>query len=344
MLVHMFNPLEDSRWASFVQAHLESSAFHTPAYLDALHRTYGYQPIVYTTSRPDEPLANGIVLCRVTSWLTGSRLVSVPFADHCEPLVRTGRARAAIVASIQKTVHDDRLKHAQIRAIRPDSAAASGSSTPRLFASHTLDLTPPIEQLYGAFHGPAIQRPIRCAEREGVAHESGRSESLLNQFYALLTATRRRQGLPPQRMSWFLNLAECFGDRLTVHVASCAGQPLAAILTLRHRNLLICKYGALDERFHRVGAMPLLLWKAIADAKKSGIEMFDLGRTDAGGSGLAAFQGRLGATRSTLTYVRWAEASRRIARTQHLRGARGVGHEFGSARFRPRHIPPLAPV
>ena len=114
---------------------------------------------------PGEPLANGIVLCRVNSWLTGSRLVSVPFADHCEPLVASAWDRGAIVAAIQRTVHDGKLKYAQIRAIHPDLAQAAGSGDPRSFAFHTLDLTPPIDRLYGAFDRTAIQQPMRRAER-----------------------------------------------------------------------------------------------------------------------------------------------------------------------------------
>jgi CelD/BcsL family acetyltransferase involved in cellulose biosynthesis len=317
VFVHTFNPLEDHRWTTFVEAHRQSSVFHTSSYLDALRRTYGYQPIVYTTSLPGEPLANGIVLCRVSSWLTGSRLVSVPFADHCEPLVASARDRAAIGVAIQKTVRDGKLKYAQIRAIHPDLAQAAGSGDPRTFAFHTLDLTPPIDRLYGALHRTAIRQPVRRAEREGVRYESGRSEALIRQFYSLLVAMRRRHGLPPQPVPWFDNLAGCFGDRLTIHVASRRGEPLAAILTLRHKHVLVCKYGASDERFHRFGAMPFLLWKAILDAKDRGLSLFDLGRTDADTSGLATIKERLGATLSTLTYVRWADASRRISRQEH---------------------------
>jgi len=317
VFVHTFNPLQDPRWASFVEAHLQSSVFHTSSYLDALRRTYGYQPIVYTTSLPGEPLANGIVLCRVSSWLTGSRLVSVPFADHCEPLVASSRDRAAIVAAIQKTVRDGKLRYAQIRAIHADLAQAAGSGNPRTFAFYTLDLTPPIERLYGALHKTAIRRSVRRAEREGVCLESGRSEALLRQFYSLLVETRRRQGLPPQPMPWFDNLVECFGDRLTIHVASREGEPLAAILTLRHKDVLVYKYGASDERFQRFGAMPFLLWKAILDAKDQGMSLFDLGRSDADNTGLATFKERLGANLSTLTYVRWADASRTIFREEH---------------------------
>jgi hypothetical protein len=319
--VHIFNPLEDRRWAEFVESHPHASVFHTPPYLEALRRTYGYAPHVYTTASREDPLTNGVVLCQVSSWLTGSRLVSVPFADHCEPLVRDANDLTAIMSAVRKTVEDAKLKYAQIRAVRPHVGSAAASEERRVFAFHTLDLTPPLDRLFSGLHRTCIQRPVQRAEREGISHESGRSERLLLQFYSLLVATRRRHGLPPQPMRWFENLAACFGDRLTVHVASRGGQPLAAILTLRHRNVLVYKYGASDERFHRLGVMPFLLWKAICDAKDRGLTLFDLGRTDPDNAGLAIFKERLGATRSTLTYVRWARTGGRISRNKPRVGA-----------------------
>src|SRR5689334_19011211 len=87
-LVNEIRPLEDPRWTKFVDEHPRSSAFHTAGWLEALRRTYDYEPIALTTSPPDADLQNAVVFCRVNSWLTGRRLVSLPFSDHCNPLVR----------------------------------------------------------------------------------------------------------------------------------------------------------------------------------------------------------------------------------------------------------------
>src|SRR5262245_54574468 len=87
MPTHEIDPLRDPRWTAFVASHPFSSIFHTKEWLEALQRTYRYIPIAFTTSAEDKPLANGIVFCKVNSWLTGSKLVSLPFSDHCEPLV-----------------------------------------------------------------------------------------------------------------------------------------------------------------------------------------------------------------------------------------------------------------
>jgi len=85
--VYRMNPFSDGRWDDLVARHPNASAFHERGWLYALARTYGYEPLVITTSPPGERLTNGVVLCRISSWLTGTRLVSLPFADHCEPLL-----------------------------------------------------------------------------------------------------------------------------------------------------------------------------------------------------------------------------------------------------------------
>ena len=84
---HEIDPLTDPRWDRFLQQHPRASVFHSTPWLEALRRTYGYRPVAYTTSAPHEDLENGLVFCRVESWLTGRRLVSLPFSDSCELLV-----------------------------------------------------------------------------------------------------------------------------------------------------------------------------------------------------------------------------------------------------------------
>ena len=87
MPAYTLDPLLDPRWPEFLERHARASVFHSRGWLEALRRTYGYEPIVYTTSPPTADLANGLVFCRIDSWLTGRRLVSLPFSDHTEPLV-----------------------------------------------------------------------------------------------------------------------------------------------------------------------------------------------------------------------------------------------------------------
>src|SRR6185295_8609350 len=85
--VWAIDPLRDDRWPGLIALHQNASVFHTRGWLNALQTTYGYEPVAFTTSAPTEKLTNALLFCAVRSWLTGSRLVSLPFSDHCEPLV-----------------------------------------------------------------------------------------------------------------------------------------------------------------------------------------------------------------------------------------------------------------
>ena len=87
LAVHQIDPFQDLRWPDFVNRHPRASVFHTRGWLETLVRTYSYSLVAFTTSAPTSELNNGVVFCQVRSWLTGRRMVSLPFLDHCEPLV-----------------------------------------------------------------------------------------------------------------------------------------------------------------------------------------------------------------------------------------------------------------
>ena len=299
---------------AFVRGHAKASVFHTTGWAEALQRTYAFDPIVYTTSAAGAALTNGVLLFRVSSWLTGRRLVSVPFADHCEPLVEASDDRAAIGATLSAAAEKD-WDYVELRPLSgggfPDGPLFREASSYRF---HTIDLQPSSDELFLRFHKSHIQRKIRRAERDGVVCESGRSPALLNAFYGLLVMTRRRHGIPPQPMKWFANLMACCSDQMTIRVAYVGNRAVASILTLQFGRTLVYKYGCSDAAYHNRGVMPLLFWNAIQDAKTGGLQSFDLGRSDVSNSGLIAFKERLGGVPSTLTYLRYEKRRRRSRR------------------------------
>ena len=307
MPVDQVDPLQDPRWEPFLQAHPRASPFHTSGWLEALRRTYGYEPVVFTTSPPSQELANGIVFCRVRSWLTGSRLVSVAFADHCQPLVRTADDLVELVTHLQRAFASENCKYFELRCLGSDALdleAHTGLTKSASFSCHSLDLRPDLESLFHAFHPSCVQRKIRRAQREGLTYEEGTSDLFLEQFYNLMVMTRRRHGLPPQPLAWFRNLRDCLGSGLKIRIASDHDQPIASIVTVQYKQAIVYKYGCSDARFHNLGGMPLLFWRTIQEGKELGMHELDLGRSDAEDTGLITFKGHLGAASSTLNYYR----------------------------------------
>jgi len=296
-----------------VEGHPRASIFHTRGWLEALHRTYGYEPIAYTTSRPAATLTNAIVFCRICSWLTGRRLVSLPFADHCEPLMEDRESFDQICCSLQRVLDAEKLRYIEIRPRSADLAAEPQMQKADSFCFHALDLRPTLDKLFRQLQKDSIQRKIRRAEREGLSYQAGYSEALLKAFYDLLVLTRRRHRVPPQPIAWFQNLIACQRDRIRIQVAFKEGRAIASLLTLWHGHTLIYKYGGSDANFHSLGAVPYLFWKAIEEGKKQGFQEFDLGRSDTDNAGLITFKDRLAATRSELRYLRCSTLRRRSA-------------------------------
>ena len=115
MAIYRIDPLRDPRWAEMVEKHPRASAFHTPGWLEALRRTYGYEPVVYTTAPPRADLTDGVVFCRVSSRITGRRLVSLPFSDHCEPLTERPEDLVSLLNALESTRSDEGWRYVEVR-------------------------------------------------------------------------------------------------------------------------------------------------------------------------------------------------------------------------------------
>jgi CelD/BcsL family acetyltransferase involved in cellulose biosynthesis len=298
-------PLEDRRWDEFVQRHPRASVFHSLAWLKALSRTYGYKPVAYTTSQAGRALENGMVFCRVESWLTGRRLVSLPFSDHCEPLLDTQEDLEAITEALEQESWRGQWRYIEMRPLQQFEMVTARQRASIPYTFHQLDLAPDIDTLFRNCHKNSTQRKILRAEREGLQYCEGSSKEMLKHFYRLLTITRQRHQRPPQPRIWFANLMECFGDALKIRVAFKAARPVAAVLTIRYKDTMVYKYGGSDSRFNNLGSMHLLLWRTIQEAKALGLRSLDFGRTEAGQTGLITFKQRWGTTQSSLVYSRY---------------------------------------
>ena len=303
-MVYEIDPLLDPRWPEFLTGTSRASVFHTRGWLQALQRTYGYKPVALTTSKPNSELTNGLVFCSVKSLFTGQRMVSLPFSDHCEPLVGFEGELVALLAALEERSRTANWKYIELR---PASGSIPQNSTWGIseeFYLHRLDLRPGISATFRQLHKNCIQRKILRARKEGIEIRSGRDGELLRSFYELVLCTRRRQGLPPQPRAWFENVLGCLGDSAVIRCAYYNGKAAAAIMVLRFRQCAYYKYGASAAHLHRLGAMPYLIWDAIQDAGSAGMTEFDMGRSGTDNHGLIGFKDRWAAARTRLCYFR----------------------------------------
>ena len=303
--MYIIDPLTDKRWEPFVEHHPDACAFHSRAWLQALALSYGYQPIAVTSAAPEQQLVDALPLCRVESWLTGRRLVSLPFTDHCQPLEASDDSLAESVRFIAEFAKNEKYRFCEIRPLRPQANVFADTNRCSTYYFHLLDLSASAEDIFSSFDKDSIQRKIRRAERENLRYEEGRSDEIIAKFYRLLVRTRRRHQLPPQPIDWFHNLARTMGDSIQFRIAMKDDLQIASIVTLTHRNSIIYKYGCSDERYHATGSMPFLFWRTIQDAKTAEYPMMDFGRSDLDNPGLIRFKDQWGTRRTELSYFRY---------------------------------------
>jgi len=309
---YTIDPLKDLRWDDLLEQHSEASVFHSRAWLEALRRTYGFKSAALTTSAPEQPLRDAFVLCRVASRLTGRRLVSLPFSDHCDPLLQQGDDLQLFLNWLADDAQREQWRYLEFRPTRSPRVEMPKYHVSAQYVLHRLNLVPDLLAIYRGFHKDSIERKIRKAQLEGLRVQTGVTESSLHTFHQLLTITRRRRGVPPQPKHWFRNLVDCFGPALQILTAFSGQTPVATMLTLRHKKTLVYKYGGSDPRFHSLGSMHVLYWESIQQAKLQGLVEFDLGRTDLDQSGLITFKDRWGAARSSLNYWRFAPSGKGV--------------------------------
>jgi CelD/BcsL family acetyltransferase involved in cellulose biosynthesis len=309
MRIGVIDPTLDPRWRAFVQRHPAGGIFHSPEWLTALRRAYGYKPVAYVGFDGGGEITTGIPFCDVRSVVTGHRLISLPFSDHCQPLTANAHELNELLSTIQDDVRRQRLKYLEIRPLVAQDVPSRDGGLKQSGAAllHRLDLSHGEQAILDRCHKSRRQ----TRSQQGTLHfEDGRSDSLLERFYRLLLLTRRRQRIPPQPFAWFKHLRDCLGNAMSIWIASKNGIPVASIVTLFFKNGVTYKYSCSDSAYNAERGTVHLIWRIIQDAIAHGATELDLGRSDLDNLGLISFKGRWGATQSALIYYRYPEGGR----------------------------------
>src|SRR5437899_1952969 len=149
--VYEVDPLGDRRWQSLVERHPQASIFHHVGWLHALHRTYGYEPVVFTACPPNSDLEMGLLCCRIQSWVTGNRIVSLPFSDHCAPLGAPDERFDSLLCHLHTARADEGWKYVELRPVSRNfekTVERIGFRPVVRYVLHRVDLEPTVEEIF----------------------------------------------------------------------------------------------------------------------------------------------------------------------------------------------------
>jgi CelD/BcsL family acetyltransferase involved in cellulose biosynthesis len=296
------DPVGDSRWLQLLSRAPEASIFHHPAWLRLLQATYGYELRACCLGGPDGMLLGGLPVATVSSRITGSRLVALPFSDLCPPLVASGAPHGAAAALARALEAFGQLRRLPLE-VRGTGQVLPVAPSGERFHHHVLTLEADAEAVQRRFAKAQAMRGAPPPRREGLRAELRTDRHALAGFYRLHVATRRRLGVPTQPRRFILGLAELFDQGLGFVLCVRGGDRLmAAAVFLTSHDVLTYKYGASDARFLAARPNNLLFMEAIRWGCDHEFRSLDFGRTHWGQEGLRAFKLAWGSEERELRY------------------------------------------
>ena len=297
--VDLIDPAKDERWDSFVENHPYGWIVHLSGWKRVLENSFPHMKGYYLalTDDADGRVKAALPMFHIQSWLTGKRLVSIPFATLCDPLaVQPDHVEPLISEAIRLS---GRLnsKYLEIRTLHPSPLSEDGRlEESRLYKNHYLMLDRPLEGIQKSFHRQSIRHKIKRAEKSMLTLHVAGDESCLREFYRLYVETRKRLGLPPQPYVFFRSLWDVFhsGRRVRLLMAKRGETVIAGLMIFTFNGRCSTEYLGSDIACRDLSPDHFLYWQAIQMAHREGFKIFDLGRTEASNDTLMLFKSRWG--------------------------------------------------
>lgn len=331
-------PTELHRWDAFVETHPLGLAVHTSAWLRGVEGAFAHirGSVVVLEEAHSGRIVAGLPLYTVRSWLRGTRVVSVPFASICDPLIDDAEQAKALVGASVTFASERKAKVLEIRSLHTQHLLSGSPLFSRSgHLHHVLSLAPPEEKIRQSFAKSAVQNEITRARKAGVETRVSHDKGDLVHFHAIVTETRRRLSLPPIPIKFFQSIWTQFSPRhARLYFAMKDNAPVAALLTTHFRGLCSAEFSG-DLRLPGVpGVNQAVYWKAIVDAKAEGYHQFSFGRTAVQNDALRQYKKRWGTTEEDITTFSNRPSTQKKGREDSL--------VYKSARKVIRHLP--APV
>jgi FemAB-related protein (PEP-CTERM system-associated) len=294
----IIDPLIDSGWDAFVERHPYGWLYHLSGWKKILENTFKHMTGYYVVRLDsNDEIQAALPLFHVKSWLTGSRLVSVPYASFFDPLISSAEDIDELLKSAIGLSKELKASYVEIRTLTASGLVQDESlGVQRHFKHHYIRLDAGLEKVLRSFDRTCVRQKIRRAEKNNLHARVAESTKDLEDFYRLYSITRKQNGLPPLPYRFIKTILDVFSPskKAFLMIAEHKERLVAGLILFRYKNRMSAEYAASDKNALSLGPNHLLFWEAIKMASREGLEIFDFGRTSQGNSGLMNFKKRWG--------------------------------------------------
>ena len=294
-----------TRWDAFVQKHPLGLIYHLSGWKRVLEKSFNHIHGHFLAIEDDESgeIVAGIPIFEVQSWLTGNRLVSIPFATLCDPLVSSPNDMKMIWPAIADLHERLGARYIEIR----EWGFASFDNDPNFSVlgkhkHHYLILDRRPDEIKKSFNRNCRRNILKAVESP-LKLKVAKTENDLRDFYSLYLQTRRRLGLPPIPFKFFQALCQVFfsQENVTLLIAQHRGTSVAGLLILKFKDLVIGEAIGDSTQYRKYRSSHFLFWNVIKLSHKEGYRKYNFGRTSQMNKGLLSFKRGWGTVEETLS-------------------------------------------
>jgi hypothetical protein len=296
----LIDPAHDPRWNAFVEGHPFGLICHLAVWKEILEKSFPHMKGYYLAllDKDNQSIRAALPVFAVKSLLTGRRMVSIPFASNCDPLISSNEDMVGLLEVAVNLAATLRCPSIEIRALKScplmkDTRLCSVVHN----KGHEIPLEETPEALIKKLSGKT-RWTIKKSMASGFDVHMADDEGALLAFYDLYAKTRRRLGLPLQPYQFFYLQWEKLSQTKNISLLAVRfkGRLAAGLLIFKFKDRFSCEYLGADERFKYMKINYFVFWEAIKAAYAEGYKIFDLGRTGISNQGLMDFKGRWGTT------------------------------------------------
>ncbi len=297
------DPRNDNRWDELVKSCSNSSIYHSRSWLNVIVNSYGYQPFFLVLEDSNKELIAGFPAVRVSSRLTGKRVVGISFSDYADIITRNGNLIKEFSLMVIQYLEKTKSLPLEI-SCHDNCKLVSQFQTTRQTWNHSIQIKDSMDTMKQLFSSKARQN-INIARKKGLLVEYSNTLSDMNEFYSLYVTMRKRKGLLPQPFNFFKSIHKIYQskDMLDLIFIINNGKRVAGILIIAEPEFATTYAlysGSLTEaKFFR--ANDILYYHCIKRSIERGMKTLDLGRTSIDNLGLRRFKLKWGAKESVIS-------------------------------------------
>lgn len=313
--IRTVDPVTDAAWAELVTSR-PSTIFHSPDWMRAIQKTYGFNPEAAVIEQDGTPLA-GLPWLQFSDFV-GDRRISLAFSDFCDPLFTTpDQARTLAEAAFGNGDQPWNLR-ARVSNLPDVAFPVIGIGE---YKWHGVDLTPDEDALWKRM-ASMTQRGVKKAKREGVEIRIAQDKSELREWFLLHMRLRReKHELLAQPYSFFENIWDAFVEKGQGFLMNAIfdGKIIGGTLYLNWQDTCYYKFNASDPDYLQVRPNNLLMWQGMLTAKERGFRMLDFGRSSADQDGLVTYKRSFGSNEDDMHSVTYGYADRQKDTTKQAK-------------------------